>query len=374
MYVHELATELGVEPRDVIDRAALAGFGLVGSETLLTDDQVTTLRLSIPTAPPVTPSGAPGGYQPFPYDDGTGAISGPLGFAPPGSEPPPTQAPPKPSEEKWDDTPLWEPLTFGSTFDPSTVTVDSSGVHYGDPSTSGPVSAPLYEPPPPDIDLTRFREPPPPLAVPKADHSLIRSIGIGVVGLLIIVFAVRFVGESLDIIGPGSERHCTLTSKPAKGGEGIVEETVCLDGRGKEVSRETRTINDSDEGIEFGTLESGTSARIVNLEDFCQGATDFDEFRRGVSTKLEKATDMSSVGNWYDEHDGYGVGGLGTMLGSFGIAGPNPQLEDLHQYLADVDEAIKSNSLDAARLLFQATETTHEAQLRALWTITYNQC
>ncbi|MBP7629769.1 MAG: hypothetical protein KA758_04915, partial [Acidimicrobiales bacterium] len=69
-----------------------------------------------------------------------------------------------------------------------------------------------------------------------------------------------------------------------------------------------------------------------------------------------------------------GEGGLGTMVETFGNAGPNPQLLELDQYLADVREAVRSNSLQAARMLVAASEQTHEAQLRALRTITLNQC
>jgi hypothetical protein len=370
VYVHELAAELGVEPRDVIDLAALAGFGLVNADTFLTPDQITTLRLSAPSSAAF----ANGGALPpsaFSFDTGGasagGSFSGPLGFAPPGTTPPPTSAPP--AEKRWDEEPLWEPLTFGGALDPSTVTIDDTGVHYGEPAAT-----PVYNPPPPEVDISRFRAPPPPLPIATTDHTKLRKLAIGVVGLLVIIFGARFVGEQLDIIGPGAERHCTLTTKPFEGGEGMIEELVCLDGRGKEVSREVRVPDSTSPGIEFGTAENGDTTRIIDLPEFCRGATNFEDFRSGLSDQLTKADSMAPVGNWYDENDGYGSGGLGTMLETFGNAGPNPQLTDLHQYLADVEEAVRSNSLEGARMLVAASEVTHEPQLRALRTITLNQC
>lgn len=382
MNVQELAAELGIEPRDVVDKAALAGFGLVGPDTVLTPDQITTLRRSAPGralfggAAPAGPG--PGSLQPPPPNfeieasAPTSGISGPLGFAPPGSDPAPPSwsvapSPAPPAEPRFEDTPSWEPLSRDVGLDPSTITIDSSGVHYGERST------PTYDAPPPEIDYSRFREPPP-LPVPEVDHTKSRTLLVGVLGVLILLFGARFVGRQLDIIGPGAERHCTVTTKPIEGGEGTVEELVCLNGRGEEVSREIRTADQEATGIEFGTAESGEATRIIDLPEFCRGATNFEEFRDGLADQLATATTMGPVGTWYDEHDGYGRGGLGTMVETFGNAGPNPQLNDLEQYLDDVHEAVRSNSLQAARMLVAASEQTHEPQLRALRTITTNQC
>jgi hypothetical protein len=378
VYVHELAAELGVEPRDIVDRAALAGFGLLGPDSMLTADQVTTLRRSAPGRAlfgGAAPSAAASGPTAAPAG-GAGAIAGPLGFAPPGSEaaagPPPawSPSPPPPVEPRFDETPSWEPLSRDVGLDPSTITIDSSGVHYGDPARS----APRYEPPPPEIDLSRFRDAPPPLPVQPVDHGRRRSLLIGVVGLVALVLGAQAVGRQLGLIGPGAERHCTLTTKPFEDGEGMVEELVCVDGYGDVVSREVRTPEAGLTGIEFGTSVTGATTRIIDLPEFCRGATNFEEFRTGITDQLATATSMSPVGTWYDEHDGYGEGGLGTMLETFGNAGPNPQLNDLSQYLEDVRVAVRSNSLEGARMLLAATEATHEAQLRALRTITLNQC
>lgn len=387
MYVHELAAELGIEPRDVVDRAALAGYGLLGPDSVLTPEQATTIRRSVPgralfggAAPPGPGPGGPVSLQDVPPPPtgpptGDAPLGGPLGFAPPGTDPGPGSWSPSPAppaaEPRWDDTaPLWEPLSRDVGLDPSTVTIDSSGVHYGEPEKS----AGLYEPPPPEIDYSRYRDAPPPLPVQPVDHAKRRSVIVGVLGLVVLVLGAQYAGRQLNIIGPGAERHCTLTEKPFEGGEGMVEELVCVDGYGKVVSREVRTPEAGVTGIEFGVTESGEVTRIVDLEEFCRGATNFEEFRTGITDQLATATTMGPVGTWYDEHDGYGEGGLGTMLETFGNAGPNPQLNDLSQYLDDVHAAVRSNSLDAARMLLAATEATHEAQLRALRTITLNQC
>lgn len=385
MYVHELAAELGIEERDVVDRAALAGFGLLGPDSVLTPEQATTIRRSVPGralfggAAPAGPGGpvslqdggpAPGGPPP-----GEAApLGGPLGFAPPGTDAGPGTWSPSPgapaAEPRWDDTPLWEPLSRDVGLDPSTITIDDTGVHYGEPERT----AGVYEAPPPEVDYSRFRDLPPPLPVNPADHAKRRSLIIGVVGIVALALGAQAVGRQLNIIGPGAERHCTLTTEPFEGGEGMVEELVCVDGYGKVVSREVRTPDAGVTGIEFGSTESGQVTRIIDLEEFCRGATNFEEFRTGLTDQLATATSMGPVGTWYDEHDGYGEGGLGTMLETFGNAGPNPQLNDLSQYLDDVRGAVRSNSLDAARMILAATEATHEAQLRALRTITLNQC
>ena len=386
MYVHELAAELGIEPRDVVDRAALAGFGLLGPDSVLSPDQITTLRRSAPGralfggAAPAAPAGGTAVGPPSVQGPGLApvdpALGGPLGFAPPGADQPvgapsswsTSPSPATPAEPRWDDTPSWEPLSRDVGLDPSTITIDSSGVHYGERQAG------VYEAPPPEIDSSRFREPPPPLPVPAVDHAKRRTLLIGVVGVVALFFGAQVVGRQLDIIGPGAERHCTVTTKPFEGGEGMVEELVCVNGRGEEVSREVRTPDAELSGIEFGTSESGQTTRIIDLDEFCRGATNFEEFRTGITEQLASATSMGPVGTWYDEHDGYGEGGLGTMVETFGNAGPNPQLLELDQYLADVREAVRSNSLQAARMLVAASEQTHEAQLRALRTITLNQC
>ena len=125
-------------------------------------------------------------------------------------------SPATPAEPRWDDTPSWEPLSRDVGLDPSTITIDSSGVHYGERQAG------VYEAPPPEIDYSRFREPPPPLPVPAVDHAKRRTLLIGVVGVVALFFGAQVVGRQLDIIGPGAERHCTVTTKPFEGGEGMV--------------------------------------------------------------------------------------------------------------------------------------------------------
>lgn len=385
MNVEELAAELGIEARDVIDRGVLAGFGLLSPGSVLSDDQIATLRGSgaqralfggsAPTGPG-TGAGSGGDLSP-----GGHGFGGPLGFAPPGSEPPagpppdwvpgtPTipTTPQTPSADSWDSSPSWV-ADVGAPLDPSTITIDSSGVHYGEEKKSE-----LYQPPPPEVDLTRFREAPAPLPIPTADNSKLRTLAIGVVGLLVLIFGARFVGTKLNIIGPGAERHCILKTTPSEKGEGMVEELICKDGYGKVVTHEVKNPDSEEAGIEFGSTEDGVSTGIIDLDEFCRGANNFEDFRSGITDQIQSATSMGPVGTWYDEHDGQGSAGLGTMLTTFGNAGPNPQLNDLHQYLDDINEAVRSNSLPAAKMLLAATEQTHEAQLRALRTITNNQC
>src|SRR5690606_9785778 len=151
------------------------------------------------------------------------------------ASPPPPPPPPshQPTEPRWDDPPVWDPL-------PPSTGLGGSPVTYGQPEVT---------PPPAASDRTRLTASeyeteyrPSDWTPPPSDGSPItRSVVVGVVGLIVIVLASMFFGRKLGIIGPGAERHCVITMTPVEDGEGEVEELLCVDGYGKEVRREILT-------------------------------------------------------------------------------------------------------------------------------------
>lgn len=430
MYVYELARDLGAEPRELIERAAAEEMGHLAPNSELTVEQAAQLRTSYiranstsrgslfahgaaaaaeassprtdpsppstPSSPPSAPEPSPGAFDPPPSPAGPpqpvesgsaapidGPLSGaglgqPLGFTPPGQDPPPPMASPPapptspppsrpraspPSEPRWEDTrPLWEPL-------PGTVSMGGSAPpRVDEPREHEDYSQPReYR-----YDPSQAQKPPP--EPPRPTSTISRSVVIGIVGLIVIVLASMYVGRRLDIIGPGAERHCVLLTTPVVDGEGQVEELVCLDGYGEEVRREVLSQGADVTGIQFGTTADGAITRVVQIDDFCRGASDFRSFREGLLSEVAEASSMASVGSWYDVNDGFGEAGVGRMLGSFGNAGPNPAVQQLESYLLDVHEAARAPSVPQAQMLLGAAEGTYIDPIVAVRNFANNNC
>lgn len=192
---------------------------------------------------------------------------------------------------------------------------------------------------------------------PKPDSSSSsKTIVVGVLGVLVILIVVMIMANELGIIGPASERHCLITQSPVPDDEGVSEEIVCVDGNGKELSRETRLPDSDARAIEFGSTDTGESTRVVDMTDFCRGAAAFAELRSGFQKELASATSMVALGGWYDDHDGLGLAGHGTMVGSFGRAGPNHRVVELSTYLGQVRGAARAGTVEQAQMLFAAAE------------------
>lgn len=416
MYVYELARDLGAQPRELIEHAADLGLGYLVPNSSLTVEQVAAVReayvraaspsrgslfsggataqpLATPPPaaaepPPVAWDAAPIAAEPPPvapvawdapvsppspdapsFDaplSGAG-LGQPLGFAPPGSAPPPP--PPSspaapPAAPRWDDPQPWDPLPGG-------ITLGGGPVGFDDPVTSRPPVAPAAPEPVREYQ-PYFRDddwkPPPPRS------TTTRTLVIGVLGVIVVLFATMAIGRELGIIGPGAERHCTLYESPDPDGEGIVEELICLDGYGNEVVREVRTPGADQRGLEFGSNAAGVSTRVVDLDRFCAGAEDFLDFRNGLTAQIADATSVGALGRWYEDNDGFGDGGVEAMIASFGNAGPNTSVVELRDYLDAVREAGRSPDLTQAEVYLAAAEVDHGEAATTVRNFANNNC
>ena len=405
---------MGLESREIIDRAALEDIGHLAPNSTLTPEQTTLLRTALAspagrgslfsggaaavgpstsTSPPPAsgaspppenafdPTAQPNSWSQTPAgasDSPTAPLSGgdlgqPLGFSPPTGAPtpppsPPPQRPPASTNPTPSTPPLWEPLSFGDSppleppasfrHDPTEAPrkTDYSGSGYSDGSSY--------------IDYT------PQIEAPKtgASSGRSRSVVVGVLGIILIVFAGVIVPRQLGLTGPKAERNCLLTVTPVTNGEGTTEELVCVDGNGKEVRREVRNVAPADGGLEFGRNADDEITRIVDLDEFCRGAKNFQEFHDGFVAALDTSTSMAELGAWYDSNDGFGSGGLGTMMGTFGNAGVNEDLVSLSAYLDEVEQAARSSSLDAARMIGVGAENTYGQKVVSVRNFRANNC
>ncbi len=402
MYLYELAQELGAEPRELIERAAAEEMGHFLPNTELSQEQLLDLRESYfrsasggrgslfsGGAKPHPPAGHPdevgaGSPEPDPYGspllrpiydpaERAGDLGGPLAFDPStsgsmggiGALPRGDPAPPvEPPAARWDEPTPWDPLPTGPPL---------GGPSLGGPSLGGSPRGAAAGPPPSalvdyskgsghgsvDADHERqFRYDD--RETPKAEpSSSSRSIVIGVLGVILILVVTMAMARRLGIIGPGSERYCSITESPDEEGEGVIEEVVCVDGYGTELSRVVRRPGAGSSGIDFGVTGDGTSTRVVEMDDFCRGANAFLEFHRGFQAQVASATSMVELGRWYDEHDGFGIAGQRTMVGSFGRAGPNPRVVDLSEYLELVRESARSRTVEQAQMFFAAADQAY---------------
>ena len=420
MYVYELARELGTEPRELIECAAAEEMGHFSPNTKLSQEQLLALRECYvrsqsqsrgslfagggrPAAPPPSalpkvpdpqeppsagsadpygsplrkpihdPDAAPGGGSaggPLTFDPSSPVtpLGGDAGGSPPGASAP--AAPPPPAEYRWDEPTSWDPLPASTTLGGSSPSASSPTSTLRDYSGHGGSG---------ERDMTdseyerRFHIED--WAPPKADGpSASRTVVIGVVGLVVIIVVSMVAGRELGIIGPGAERHCLITSSPAESGEGVTEEIVCVDGYGKETSREVRRVGNDSDVVDFGATAQGEVTRVVELDDFCRGSSAFLDFREGFQTEVSAAASMVEIGHWYDENDGFGSAGQSAMVGSFGRAGPNPRVRDLAAYLVEVENAARADSVPQAQLLFAAAEQTYGDRILDVRNFSHGNC